>query len=256
MTKTYKHSGAFGDLIFSLPIVKHFGGGEFYLHLNQMDWIGKHYYGSAPAPFHQGRLRQQDFDSMKSFMLEQPYITKFDILDNNTAISHNLDRFRPLFVGHPGNYITTYCLAFGIKDPATQLAISNEPWLTVNNPKSVEGRPIVINRSERWIPETPGEQWEIWKKQGLESQSVFVGLPEEHQVFCQTMNWNIPHQPTQNMLEVAEYIAGAEKFIGNQSMAITIAIGLGKEYYCEVRRDLPMERNECYFPGQPNANYF
>jgi len=94
----FKHSGAFGDLIYSLPMVKHFGGGGFYLHLGQLNWIGQHYYGSAPQEFHQGRLTLQDFDFMKSFMEAQDYISHFEILDaSRTEITHNLDRFRPPF---------------------------------------------------------------------------------------------------------------------------------------------------------------
>jgi hypothetical protein len=96
--KRFKHSGAVGDLIYSLPVVKHFGGGEFYLHLNQIDWIGKHYYGSAPNPFHQGRMTQTDFEYMQGFMEAQTYITKFATMKSDTEITHNLDRFRPVFV--------------------------------------------------------------------------------------------------------------------------------------------------------------
>jgi hypothetical protein len=58
------------------------------------------------------------------------------------------------------------------------------------------------------------------------------------------------------MLELAEVIAGAKLFIGNQSQALALAIGLGVPYHCEARQDLPLERNECYFPNQPNGNYF
>jgi hypothetical protein len=71
-----------------------------------MDWIGQHYYGAPPTAFHQGRMTQDDFDYMRDFMEAQEYITLFDVLDPAThEITHNLDRFRPLFVGHPTNYI-------------------------------------------------------------------------------------------------------------------------------------------------------
>lgn len=254
---TFCHSGALGDLIYSLPLVKHFGGGKFYLHLNQMDWIGQHYYGSPPDPFHQGRLTLGDFEFMKDFMLAQTYITEFNVLDPKLhEITHNLDRFRPLFVGHTANYVDTFCMAFGILDKTVQTQISNQPWITVPTPRPIAGRPIVINRTARWIPKLIGEQWGLWKQQGIEAQSVFVGLPQEHLAFCQATGWVIPHQPTHNMLELAEYIAGSDQFIGNQSVALSIAIGLGKEFYCEARRDLPLEKNECYFPNQPNGHYF
>ena len=66
--KRFKHSGTTGDIIYALPLVQHFGGGEFYLHLNQVDWIGQHYYGSPPAEYHKGRMNEGDFEFMRAFM--------------------------------------------------------------------------------------------------------------------------------------------------------------------------------------------
>ena len=256
MTNTYKHSGSFGDLIYSLPLVKHFGGGEFYLHLNQIDWIGLHYYGSKPIPFHQGRLTQQDYEFIRTFMLAQPYISTFNVLDKTSEISHNLDRFRPLFVGHPGNYIDIYASAFGIDDPAIRTMLRTTPWLLVPSPKRSADKSVVINRTARWVPSQPPQQWELWKHNGIDKRSIFLGLPEEYEQFKKQIGWDIPYQPTNTMLELAEYIAGADKFIGNQSVALSIAIGLGKEYHCEERRDIPRDRSECYFVNQSGGYYF
>jgi len=253
MNKTFKHSGAFGDLLYSLPIVKHFGGGGFYLHLSQLDWVGQHYYGSAPAPFHQGRMTFADFEYMQSFMTAQTYINKFDVLQKDTEITHNLDRFRVPFVGHPGNYVDIYSSVFGL-DPSAADRARTTPWLAV--PAVEKVRDIVVSRTARWIPAQPGVQWSQWKEQGFEERAVFVGLPDEHTAFCNTVGWNIPFRSTATMLEVAQIIAGAELFIGNQSSNLALAIGLGKPYYCEERKELPRERSECYFPDQPGGHYF
>lgn len=253
---SYKHSGAFGDLIYSLALVKHLGAGKFYLHLDQINWVGKFYYGSNPDPIHQNRLNQQDFEFMKSFMLSQDYIKSFSILDQSAEVTHNLDRFRPLFVGHPGNYVDVYSSAFGINDIELRKTIRNSPWLTVPQKRRASERSIVINRTARWLPPQISNQWNQWKSQGWEERSVFVGLESEYQNFIKNIGWNIPYQPTQTMLELAEYIAGSETFIGNQSMALALSIGLGQKFYCEYRRDLPLERNECYFPKLENGNYF
>jgi hypothetical protein len=253
--KRFKHSGAFGDLVYSLPIVKHLGGGEFYLHLDQINWIGQHYYGSQPDPVHQGRLNQLDYESIAPLLAAQEYITSVGVMSPATEITHNLDRFRPPFVGHPGNYVDIYSAVFGITDAATQEQLRNTSWLTVPEPKTVEGRDIVINRTARWLPSHIGDRWDSWAR-GWEKRSVFVGLPEEYAAFCRVIGWDIPHQPTNNLLELAEYIAGAATFIGNQSVALAIAIGLGKNFWCEYRKDLPIERNECYFPKMENIQYF
>lgn len=253
---TYKHSGATGDLIYSLPIVKHTGGGAFYLHLNQMDWIGQHYYGAPPAPFHKGRLTEADYEYMQDFMLAQEYITSFEPYNPSQEIKYNLDRFRPLFVGHPGNYIDIYSNAFKIHDLEEQAKIRLTPWLTVPAPAIIDGRTIVINRTQRWLPNSPSPQWLVWKDQGIEDKAVFVGLPEEYAAFKEQIGLNIPFQPTSTMLELAMIIAGAEAFIGNQSQCLALAIGLGINYACEARQDLPIERNECYFSDNPRGNYF
>lgn len=250
---TFKHSGSFGDLIYSLPLVKHFGGGEFYLHLNQIDWIGQHYYGSPPTPFHQGRLTESDFVYMKDFMMAQSYISKFDIMDiKNTAITHNLDKFRTPFVGHPGNYVDIYSNVFGITDNIEKTQIRTTPWLTVPSKNKVAN--LVVNRTERWIANPIPTQW----ANIIESYptSVFVGLPHEYEKFVKDTGCKIDYYPTQTLLEVASVIAGADMYMGNQSSGLAVAIGLGVPFTCELRRELPLDRNECYFPNQPNGQYF
>ena len=254
---SFKHSGTLGDLIYSLPIVRYLNGGKFYLHLNQVDWIGKYYYGAEPNPFHQGRMTMQDFNFMESFMKAQEYIESFQPLDPRTVeITHNLDRFRAPFVGHPGNYVDLYANVFGLADPTLQQMLRQTPWITVPNPKTIPGKKCVINRTSRWVPNERNTMYDTWKQNNSDKECIFVGLPQEYEAFKKFSGWDIDYQPTKTLLEVAELIAGHETFIGNQSVALSIAIGLGKEYYCEARRDLPIERNECFFPEQPNGNYF
>jgi hypothetical protein len=252
--KSFKHSGTYGDLIYSLALVKYFGGGEFYLHLNQIDWVAKHYYKTQPPPVHQGRMTEQDFLQLEPLLAQQDYVTKFAVLDpRTTAITHNLDRFRELFVGHPGNYVDTYAEAFGITDPKIKQEIRTQPWLTVE-PKTIPNKQYVINRTLRWCPRTLSPAWQSWLEEGVPEQSVFVGTPEEHTVFERVTGWSIDYYPTKDLLELAKVIKGSEQFIGNQSVALSLAIGLGHPYACEARDDLPMERNECYFPDQ--GDYF
>lgn len=256
--KSFKHSGTLGDLIYSLPLVKHLEGGEFYLHLNQIGTISKNIYGVEPPPFHQGRMNLKDHDFMQSFMAAQPYISKFATLDpRSTEITHNLDRFRPLFATHPGNYVDCYARAFGIQDQATQSQLRQTPWITVPDPCDLGERNIVINRTERWVPAQLSNIWADWKQQGVDQRAVFVGLAAEHAAFEAATGWTIPHRTTNTLLELAQVIGGSSVFIGNQSVALSLAIGMGhSDVWCEARRDLPMERNECYFPKQPGLHYF
>lgn len=248
---TFKHSGVFGDLLYSLPIVQRYGGGDFYLHLGQVDAIGQHYYGIWPHPQHQGRMNHQDLDYMRDFMLAQDYITGFDALPEGFVVDYDLDQFRTIFVDHPANYISIYAWMFGIVD-AYNLWMT--PWLTVPEPRRIAS--VVINRTDRSLPPVLSPAWQEWREQGIEQEAIFVGLEHEHDLFQKTTGYNIPYVKTQTMLELASIIAGADVFIGNQSQALALAQGLGVKHNAELRRDLPLERNECYFPGQPWANYF
>lgn len=255
--KRFKHSGTYGDLIYGLALVRHFGGGEFYLHLNQINWIVQHYYGGQPTEFHQGRMTEQDLEFMRTFMTSQSYVTDFQALDpQTTEITHNLDRFRPLFVGHPGNYVDIYSRAFGITDPETQSLLRNTPWLEAE-PRDLGERKLVINRTARWRSSTLSEAWAYLRDQGAEEGGRFVGLEEEYREFVRASGWHrLEYTETRDLKELAEVIAGADQFIGNQSVALSLAIGLGVATACEARPDLPLERNECYFPNLDRVEYF
>lgn len=176
-------------------------------------------------------------------------------MDRSAEITHNLDKFRPLFVGHPGNYVDIYATAFGITDPEQQRQLRTTPWITADA-KTIDDRRVVINRTARWTPRALSSQWATWKTEGVEESAVFVGLREEHEAFQKATGWTIPWAETESMLELAEIIAGADLFIGNQSQALALAFGLGKDIYCEHRDDLPLNRNECYFPDRENVVYF
>ena len=246
-----------GDLIYGLALVQEFGGGDFYLHLNQLDWVGQHYYGSPPSAFHQGRLTEADFEFMKTFMEVQPYISKFAILDPKVdAITHNLDRFRQLFVGHPTNYLDVYNATFNVFGESRERVLT-KPWLTVPELTQIPNRPVVVNRTQRWIPPVMSDRWKLWREQGLDQQAVFVGLPNEYKDFCKVTGWTgIEYRPTSSLLELAQIIAGAEHFIGNQSQCYALAVGLGvPRISLEMRQDLPKDRNECYFPTRPEIAY-
>lgn len=248
---SFKHSGVYGDLLYSLPIVRRYGGGKFYLHLGQVDQIGLRYYGHQPHDLHQGRMDQQDLEYMRDFMLAQDYIQEFDALPEGLEVEHDLDRFREIFVDHPANYISIYAFMFGIVDAYN---LWMQPWLSVPEPWRVA--PVVINRTERSLPPVLSEKWKTWQEQGIEKDAVFVGLDHEYELFKQQVGYDIPHVKTNTMLELASIIAGAELYIGNQSQGLALAQGLGTPYHAELRRDLPLERNECYFPGRPYSDYF
>jgi hypothetical protein len=256
--RRFKHSGTWGDVIYSLSLMRYLGGGEFYLHLNQVDWITKYYYGNSSDPYHQGRMTANDLEWARDFLEQQQYITKVAALDpQTTEITDNLDNFRPLFVGHPANYITVNFWSRNIRDPEIIDRVSREPWLTVNNAKPWDSRPWVVNRSARgFTGPRPHPHWYELREQGLESRAIFVGLKSEYEEFCRELKISIPHAESSTMGQLAQWIGAAELFLGNQSLALSLAQGLGVKYQFEPRIDLPLERNESYIAQHGRSTVF
>jgi len=66
--------------------------------------------------------------------------------------------------------------------------------------------------------------------------AVFLGLPNEHDIFQRESTWEIPYVPTDNFLQAAEIMAAAKLYIGNQTAMHAIADGLG----LSILREAPM----------------
>jgi len=98
------------------------------------------------------------------------------------------------------------------------------------------------------------------EQEHLEETAVFVGSEAEHAAFCQTYNCQVEYRPVTDMLELARLIQGCEQFMGNQSMPLSLAIGLGKTFWCEVRVDYEHIKTahgygDVWFP-RANGHYF
>ena len=165
-----------------------------------------------------------------------------------------------------GNQTECYAAICGLDIHEHRKALLIDPWLDVK-PVVIPGKPIVVNRTRRHIRretfnmKPTNDQMEYWiEKDSLLDMAVFVGTKEEHSVFCEQYKCNIDYRSVSNMLELAQIIKGCEQFIGNQSMALSIAIGLGKTFWCEVRVDYENIKTEhgygdVWFP-RANAHYF
>jgi hypothetical protein len=106
--------------------------------------------------------------------------------------------------------------------------ISN-PWLVTEDPDPRTLGKIVINRCPRW----PGFHFP-WRRivEEFGADAVFLGLESEHGDFVKEFGY-VSFIRTTNLLEVANLIAGAVLFIGNQSCPLAIAEGLHKRTIVE-----------------------
>lgn len=219
----YHHSGDWGDVIYSLATIKAMGEGVL--------WLSPDIRYPYPVPPH--NVADDGWvHNIAGLINEQEYIWK--VLHTPRmpySVDYDLNAFRK-FYARPGpeNYRSIFQLhldAFKASYP------EEKPWLTVKDPIEIPGKPIVVNRTQRYH----NDHVSIWPTlKEYEGKFVFIGSEPEYHLFqnyCLPMK-DIPWYPTKNLLEVARVIAGCKAYIGNQSAPMAIAIGLGKNIVQEV----------------------
>lgn len=261
---TFCHPGTFGDTIYSLNAMKILGGGDLYIKLNAMNETAWLAFGNVHAGLHAGRYTKKDIDFLFPLLEKQSYVKKLDLWRNET-VDYDLGTHYKFTTGPKkwqGNQTECYGMVCGIDIDKYRRELLIDPWLDNIEPIKIPGRPIVINRTDRYLvnSEYKAKTWENWVDDGLDEVAVFVGTQQECDEFNRTFDCKVPYQPVSDMLEMARIIQGAEQFMGNQSVALSIAIGLGKTFWCEIRKDwdnfrTPRGWGDVWFP-RVNSNYF
>ena len=226
MTSTFKHSGALGDVIFSLPAVRALGGGVLYL--DPQGGEGDPLLADPDTGRTRADFSAQTIESVKPLLLLQEYISDVRTWTGQ-KVDYNLDEFRRHL--DAGNLCDAYLRAFNLPFTHKETA-----WLVVDDPVSIPGHPVVVNRTVRYT----GNHI-FWQKilPKVHKEALFVGFPKEHEIFEYTFGIPIRYYPTPTILDLARVIAGAKQFIGNASSANAIAEGLKKNKILEVCRVLP-----------------
>lgn len=206
VSNTFYHSGDLGDIIASLPSVRSLGGGDYLI---------------GPGPCRES-MRGTRFEILRPLLLAQPYIRSVQWQEGPSGATHDFSGFRHDMI-EGENLADWQARHLGV-------TISLEPWLTANaSPKSA-GRVVVANSNRHRNSLFP------WTKllRVKYPDSLFVGLAEEHAAFQYRSGCRLEFLRTENLLELAEVIAGSKLFISNQSCPFWIAAGLGVNLIQEV----------------------
>lgn len=271
--KTFLHAGTFGDTIYSLNAIKLLGGGDLYIELNGMDKLAQRMWGGGDAGWHRGRYTQDDINFIMPLLQHQSYINSCKVW-NNESVDHDLrDQYKMWarrngqLENWLGNQTECYAALCGLDIHRYRSELLVKPWLDPVEPIRIPGKPIVVNRTFRHVRRETfdmplvNEQWTTWiKDDSLEELGIFVGTKKEHEDFCNLFECNIDYRPVLDCMELTRIIQGCEQFIGNQSMALSIAIGLGKTFWSEIRVDYENIKTEhgygdVWFP-RANGHYF
>lgn len=189
----FNHSGAQGDIIYSLPTIRKLGGGI--LNLNLPDVIVKNLY---------------------PLLSIQEYIHGIDYSD--FAITHDLDLFRKQELLAFTHLSISHLKAFNL-----DLKGWNEPWIRLPNEDMGFGGYAVVNRTPRYP--SAGFDWdkEIEYLKDTYGTVYFVG-DEQDNIFI------LEHVKFTNALHLSMFIKGAQMFTGNPSLCVALAEGMGRTY--------------------------
>lgn len=222
MYKTFRHGGKMGDVIFSLPTIKALGGGILYLPEKTPDACNNLHSSLKDL------LLQQDYiKDVREYPSGYPYLK----LAPGIKIDYDLDKARNQPKKGLIHIVKRYMDEFGIVNPNWK-----EPWLQIDAVRSRDYS--VINYTGRHIKndQTGAVSKVDWERvvDSIKEPIVFVGLEHEYEWFCENVAI-IPHLKTENILQVAEVIAGAKAVYCNQSMCLALAQAIGKTYYLDVK---------------------
>jgi hypothetical protein len=213
-TITFKHSGNAGDIIYSLPSVKMICEKQkkqavIYIRLNQPSG-----FTNAQHPLGGVMMNKVMYDLLKPLLTAQSYV--LDVLyfeeESVPAIDYDLDRFRVdnlnLSSGNIAQWINNSYpeLRPNLYEPSIQV---------LDNIKAKDY--VIVNRSSRYQ-----NLFFDYSQLSKYENVYFVGVESEFKAL-KLHNANIIHLQVPNFLKMAEYIANCKLFIGNQSMAFSIA---------------------------------
>jgi len=222
---TFRHFGDLGDIIYSLPVVRAMGGGVMMIEASMM---ARQY------------LTRDKWCGIDLLLKAQGYIEDVIKYDGRRP-DVNLNDFRAsLFPAIKRNRDIDKALVDWILDQHhVPRSAKDAAWLLVE-PAPVKR--VIFNRTgpgraAHHVYQNNEFPWHyVWEK--YKDDAAFIGSPLEYEVFCATCG-EVPYVETADLFEAARVIAGADLFVGNQSVCHAIAEAMKKRIILEVWRQGP-----------------
>ena len=229
--KTAAITGGIGDAIFAIPVMRGLGVTRLYVKENYYEDGTSMYTALKPL------LETQGIECLP---------TKggldFEVYEDGLQFDYDLDMWRHQR-GRGRDHIMFSMLIYFKRFHRTWKL----PWLT-GIPVSA-GKFSLFFLTWRWRENSKVD----WRKvrASVPPPVYFIGLAEDHQLF-ESEAGPIEWKPTKDLLEMAQLIAGCRALYTNQSVALVIAQGLGKEYWCAFK---PTKTNTMLnTPNEHNLN--
>lgn len=237
---TILHSFPAGDLLANLPGLRQVSKDNdwkwvIYQRINQSYGVHGAYINAKYSIFdEQGEavmMNQQVFNALRPLLMAQDYIEDFREWEGEPT-DFNLDSIREGTTTMPGGQINRWPMYIW-PDMATDLSKS---WLNIpdNIDQRVTGK-ILVNRTERYNNHLVS--YNFLKQYG--DKVMFVGLPNEHEVFCKQNKLDIQRLDAADYLEIATALSSCKVYLGGQSSIFQVAEGLKIPRILEVCNSIP-----------------
>lgn len=216
--KSFRHAGKFGDIIYSLPVIRYNGGGVLFI--------------ECGAPYISPPLTWEGVQALAPLLKAQPYIE--DVREwKGEKCDVNLNDMRALaFREIKTNYSNAsrvglwqwYSKAFGV--PETEWL---KPWLSVGSPWS-NRIGVVAHRCQRYT-----NAHFPWRKVMDKYRPEIIGSQDE----ARALGDLGAYRGTPSLFAAAQRIQGAKLFVGNQSVGYAIAEALKVPSVLEIWHNWP-----------------
>lgn len=213
-------SGGLGDIVYSIPVMRTLGIKRMYVKTRSYgEGLGTTYSVIKPL------LESQDIECL-------PCDGQFaDGSFPDITYTHNFDEWRTRFGRDRTHIIKSMMLHFRCYHGNW-----NKPWLFNIPAEYAHSRLIFL--TPRWRDKSSVDWREIVSSNSLTWLNThFIGLKDDYYKFIPfSAGSQIGHYTTDDVFELATIIKGCDKLFCNQSVALTIAQGLGTvPYWLEVK---------------------
>jgi len=212
----FKHRGAMGDIIYSIPTINALGGGILHI------------------------VKGSQYRFLKNLMALQPHIMIRS--GSSGAITHDLDLYREIDKQVQQDQLIKHLAmchaeAFGVECNII------DPWIEVD-PIYIDD--IIIARSPRYH-DREEINWSLLCNYNV----TMIGLPNDYNKFVKKAGFSPKLVRCRDALEIAQYIAGSKLFISNQTLGFAIAEAMKHPRVLEVY----YSKNNCQPHGTNGYTY-
>lgn len=255
-TISYKTSSPAGDLFSFLAGVRQLWAdtGKKGIVYQRIGMVGNGYPDSIqPFKNEQGEpvcMSVGMFNKLRPLLLSQDYIEDYVQYDGED-VDFDFDILRlGKFTGQPLGSLhrwPAYCFP-------QMAADHSKPWVSV--PRGELSGKILINFTARYR----NNVMTYYFLRKYESNLVFVGLPDEHEIFCKKWGVWMPHLAEDNFLELAKEMANCKFFLGNASACYHLAEAMKVprilETFPNMPHVIPIGENAFDFYHQDAGEYY